>query len=105
MKKYIVSLSVISILELFLVVIMFFGVIGAMPEDDFTRSVAIFVWLCAEICMGIITSCNLTSFITSWVNKKWKFTIGRIIYVIVNVGIIAFKVYILPPIMFMFMVA
>ncbi len=99
MKKYIVSLIVVLVLTVAPLIMR----LAWQPADDLMRSVANSTWFWAEICVGVIAICNLTSFITSWVNKRWTFTAGKIIYVVVNAGVIAVKAYVLFIMEFAFM--
>ncbi len=99
MKKYIVSLIVVLVLAVAPLIMR----LAWQPADDLMRSVANSMWFWAEICVGVIVICNLTSFITSWVNKRWVFTAGKIIYVIINAGAIAVKAYALFIMEFAFM--
>ena len=52
------------------------------------------LWYYIEIFVGVVAISNLVSYITSWCNMRWRFSIGKVIYVILNTIVIAFQTYI-----------
>ncbi len=87
MIKYIISLIIIAILTPLPV----WARVSYQPIDDFYRNMANDMWFLAEICIGIMAACNLTSYITSGVNMRWRLTAWKVVYVVINIIIFAWQ--------------